>query len=515
MKKLLGSQKKKSLFWSGVCGLIVGTVVAVFNPGVFPLVAFLTAFLLAAFSYWLIHWVSGWLALNRTARGASVFAFGLRIFIGVLLFLALPVFGYDEAPPNNGYLYLDAYERDMDAWKLASSGKSLTAAFRSEFATDQYGGLLALSAAIYRFLSPDAHRPLLILIITSFFNVFGLPFLWKGVFKRWGEKTANVAAWIYALYPESVILSASQMREPILIGLSAVAFWGVLKWKEDQRLSLVSLVGSVLLMSFISIKAAVAIGLLLIIWFWMENLLPDMTPKARLVSAVLFIAVFGAIIFFSWDWLLGSAKWDLLLTEGASGRIQWEVELIGERFRTPFIIAYGLAQPVLPAAIVYPGLPIMRAIAVYRSLGWYLLAPLLLNALFLVWKTQPKENRRVLLFFIAAVLLWTLISSARAGGDQWDNPRYRAIFLIWMVLVGAWSWTETLKRRSPWLWRLLILEVIYIGFFIHWYLSRYFGLFKRMNFWPMVRLLAIIGALVILGGLLFDLIYNRIRKTNL
>jgi len=201
MKKLLGSQKKKSLFWSGVCGLIVGTVVAVFNPGVYPLVAFFTAFLLAAFSYWLIHWVSGWLALNRTARGASVFAFGLRIFIGVLLFLALPVFGYDEAPPNNGYLYLDAYERDMDAWKLASSGKSLTAAFRSEFATDQYGGLLALSAAIYRFLSPDAHRPLLILIITSFFNVFGLPFLWKGIFKRWGEKTANVAAWIYALYP--------------------------------------------------------------------------------------------------------------------------------------------------------------------------------------------------------------------------------------------------------------------------------------------------------------------------
>jgi hypothetical protein len=198
--------------------------------------------------------------------------------------------------------------------------------------------------------------------------------------------------------------------------------------------------------------------------------------------------------------------------EGSSGRIQWEVELIGERFRAPFIIGYGLAQPVLPAAIIYPGLPITRSIAIFRASGWYLLVPLLISGFILLWKKQPKSEQRILLFFFLAVLIWTVISSARAGGDQWDNPRYRAILLVWMALLGGWSWAETIKKRSPWLWRLLFLEIVYIGFFIHWYLSRYYGLFKRMDFWPMVRLLGGIGIAVIFGGLIFDLIYNKVRK---
>ena len=118
-------------------------------------------------------------------------SFALRLVIGIILFAALPVYGYDEAPPNNGYLYLDAYARDTDAWQLASSGDSLLTAFQNEFRTDQYGGLLSLSAAIYRTFSPDAHRPLLILILTSFFTSLGLPFLWKAISTRWDEKTAN------------------------------------------------------------------------------------------------------------------------------------------------------------------------------------------------------------------------------------------------------------------------------------------------------------------------------------
>ena len=57
-----------------------------------------------------------------------------------------------------------------------------------------------------------------------------------------------------------------------------------------------------------------------------------------------------------------------------------------------------------------------------------------------------------------------------------------------------------------------MLEFVYIGFFIHWYLSRYYDMFKRMDFWPMVKLLADIGAVVIFGGLIFDLIYNKLRR---
>ncbi len=504
----------RELFWSIFSGLLIGVVVAWLNPGAQPLRAFFVSFLLAGFSWWIITRVFSYLGVNRTARLATALAFGLRLLIGVVLFFTLPIYGYDEAPPNNGYLYLDAYERDTDAWELASSGQSLTAAFSDEFTTDQYGGLLSLSASIYRLLSPDAHRPLLILILTSFFAALGLPFLCKGIQQRWGDKTANASAWIYALYPESIILGASQMREPILIGLSAVAFWGVLNWRENRKLSIISLIISSLLIAFISIKAAAAVALVLAIWFWMENLLPEMNKTWRIISfSVLGMAIVAGVLL-SWNWLVNSSRWDLLLMEGSSGRIQWELELVGERFRAPFIIGYGLAQPVLPAAIVYPGLSITRSIAIFRALGWYLLVPLLISGFILVWKILPKSDRRILLFFFLTTLVWTFISSARAGGDQWDNPRYRAIFLVWMAFLGGWSWIKTLEKRSPWLWRLLLLEFIYIGFFIQWYLSRYFALFKRMDFWPMVRLLGIIGVIVIFGGLFFDLIYNKVRKAK-
>lgn len=514
-KNLTGTQGLREFYWSAAAGAAVAFPVAWLNPGPHPLRAFFISFLLAGFSWWIITKALHWLGAHHSIQWATVLAFGLRLLIGIILFAALPVYGYDEEPPNNGYLYLDAYRRDSDAWALASSGQSLADAFGNEFATDQYGGLLSLSAGVYRLLSPDAHRPLLVLILTSFFATVGLPFLWRGVKDRWGEKTANSSAWIYALYPESIILGASQMREPILIGLSAIAFWAVLKWREDRKLSILFLFISSLLMSFISIKAAAAIILVLTIYFWMENLLSTMNRRWRIVSLVIFALVIIVGIILGWGWLVDSSRWDLLLMEGSSGRIQWELELLGERYRAPFIIGYGLAQPVLPAAIIYPGLPITRSIAIFRALGWYLLVPLLISGFILLWKKQPKSEQRYLLFFFLAIFIWTVISSARAGGDQWDNPRYRAILLVWMALLGGWSWAETIKQRSPWLWRLLFLEIVYIGFFIQWYLSRYYGLFKRMDFWPMVSLLGGIGVAVIFGGLIFDLIYNKVRKDQM
>lgn len=507
MKKVL-----PYLWFSIIPALLVGTAVAVLNPGSHPLVGFIIAFILTALCSFCLKFACDSLKVNRLAGSAAAASFALRLAIGIILFAALPSYGYDEAPPNNGYLYLDAYARDADAWQLASSGGSLLTAFQNEFRTDQYGGLLSLSAAIYRTISPDAHRPLLILILTSFFTALGLPFLWKAISSRWDERTANISAWIYALYPESLILGASQLREPILIGLSAITFWGVVQWGQSRRNSLLALCLGAAGMVFISLKAAAAILLGMAIWFWLENILPHVNKKWRTLTSLLLLAVIIAGLFLSWGWLVDSSKWDLYLMESSSGRIQWEVELVGQKLRAPFIIGYGMAQPVLPAAIVYPGIPITRAISIFRALGWYLLVPLMLSGFLLIWKKQTKENRVVLLLFFFLSLVWVFVSSARAGGDQWDNPRYRSLFLVWMVFLAGWSWVETLRRRSPWLWRLLLLEAVYIGFFIQWYLSRYYDLFKRMDFWPMIKLLGMIGAAVILGGLIFDLIYNKLRK---
>jgi len=446
-------------------GFLISIMVTFADPGTAPLNTFLSTFSLSFIFVFILFFA--WKKVNPSPKTGWLTAttFGIRILIGILLFLSLPVFGYDEEPPNYGYLYLDAFQRDTDAWELASSGSSLTCAFRDEFYSDQYGGLLSLSAALYRVFSPYSHRPLLIVILTAFFSALGLPFFDSIIRKQWGNRIADICSWIYVLYPESVILGASQMREPILIGLSALLLWSLFRWADNKKSSITASILCVIGLVFISVKAAV-----------------------------------------------DSSIWDLYLMESASGRIQWELELIGKRFRTPFIVAYGILQPVLPATIVYPGIPIMRAISIFRALGWYALLPTLLTSSILVWRTKKIEKKGIIFLFMAIVAIWTVISSARAGGDQWDNPRYRSILFIWYALLGSWAIFETQKRKSPWLWRIVLLEIIYTGFFIHWYLSRYFGVFKRMDFWPMIRLLIIIGGIILFGGLIFDWVYQKFRS---
>ena len=54
----------------------------------------------------------------------------------------------------------DAYERDQAAWDLGHSGKPLLKAFEGNYRkADQYGGLLFLSAVVYRFLGGTPSIP--------------------------------------------------------------------------------------------------------------------------------------------------------------------------------------------------------------------------------------------------------------------------------------------------------------------------------------------------------------------
>ncbi len=507
-------QSKKIILISITGGLITGFLVAIINPGTNPIIGFTTAGVITAACLFFLQFIASKLSGNRQLTTAIFLAFFLRLLIGILLFTLLPSFGYDEPYNNTGYLYLDAYRRDTDAWQLAQSDAPITTAFQEELSTDQYGGLLTLSAGVYRYLSPDGHRPLLILILTSFFYTVGLPFFWSAVKHRWNEKIANASAWIYALYPESIILGASQMREPILIGLSTIAFWGVTIWDRSNKNSLLAIAASLIAMVFISSKAAVAILAAIALWFWLDNLLEKSSKLIRTLSWVFLILVICAGVLMSWNWLVDSSKWDLYLMESASGRIQWELELIGEQYRVPFIITYGLAQPVLPATIVYPGILLTRAVAIFRAVGWYLLIPLMVTGFLLFWKQPDRKNKRIMLLFFILIMVWMLISSARAGGDQWDNPRYRSVFLAWMAFTAGWALVETITKHSFWLWRLLLVEIIYTSFFIQWYLSRYYSLFKRMDFWPMIKLLLAIGAVIIAGGLIFDVGYTKFKERD-
>ena len=223
---------------------------------------------------------------SRKATTIALLALILRLGIGVALTLLLPVFGYKDSQEHQaGYVYTDAYLRDNQAYSLAVSGQPILNAFSGQLPGDQYGGMLAISAFIYRFLSPDAHRPFLILILGAVAATWGVLCLWKASNSWFGEKTALFAAWLFALYPESVLLGSSQMREAIVIPLTALTFYGVTAITNHLRqgwfwilLSAIILFPIQPLVSFISL--AVLFG----VWVFDPTTLPILRNKRTILA---------------------------------------------------------------------------------------------------------------------------------------------------------------------------------------------------------------------------------------
>ena len=503
---------RSRLIVSIVSGILLGAGVASFSPGVFVNSWLASSFLLILSIYGLIsawHWAGG----GKAMAWMILLAFALRLGVGVATTVLLPDYGFDTEQQNAGYLFYDAYRRDLQGWDLAVSDQPLWASFRDEFTTDQYGGLLSMSAAVYRYLSPDEHRPILILILAAFAAALGVPFLWRAVSERWNVGLANLAAWVYVLYPDGILFSASQMREPFLIGLISISFWAVMNLEKSSRriwwLLFVSLLG----MGVISSRVTVMVVAVLAVIYWVEKLIPKSDTWRKIGWVVL--ALSGvAIVFLSWGWMRNSSSWDILVTELGSGWVQKVTEEIGEWIRVPFVIVYGIAQPVLPAAIAYPTLLIWKIIAIARAAGWYLLVPFLFYSLFTVWKVESKKERRFLLWMMFFIAIWVVISSVRAGGDQWDNPRYRMIFIPWMALVASWSVQRAWKYKDVWLARWLVVEGIFLYYFTNWYFSRYFLVWRRLPFWENVTRIVVLSAIVLGSGWLWDLIRWLISRNT-
>ncbi|MFM8320794.1 MAG: hypothetical protein ACKOC5_07745, partial [Chloroflexota bacterium] len=91
-------------------------------------------------------------------------AAALHLFAGMLWMGLLPRYGHGNQAERQGYVMGDAYARDNVAWRLARSNEPLISAFTDNRRVDQYGGLLFLSAAVYRYLGADFHQPMLVLM---------------------------------------------------------------------------------------------------------------------------------------------------------------------------------------------------------------------------------------------------------------------------------------------------------------------------------------------------------------
>lgn len=485
-------------------GIVLGAIVAAVSPGSFW-TGWFGAGLLSTISIFAMIAAWEWAGHGRILGLLVLLAFVLRLGVGIGLSLALPVWGYDKDCQKSGYLFRDACVRDRESYSIAHKNEGLYWFSGIKLDTDQYGGLSFLSAWVYRYLSYDAHRTFLILILGAAFAALGLPFLYRGILLRWPARVALLAVWIYALYPDSIFFSASQMREPFLVGLSAVAFFAAASWQSSLRRSLLIFTLAVAAMFLFSFRVALVIAGLLAVWFWLEFSLGRSGRRWQVLGWLGIVAGVLLMAGFTWSWFRSSAGYDLRVTLQESGQVAQQFKALGSRMVIPAVTIYGVAQPVLPAAVTDPDATLLwKIIAIVRSLGWYLLAPFLIYGMFTVWRESDPRLRRLLIWLSLAVLLWLFVASLRGGGDETDNPRYRSLLMPWLALLAAWTIDWAIAHRDAWLWRWVAVEAIFVGFFTHWYLARNYKLWVKLPFWTMVMMILVFSGVVLAGGWVWD-----------
>mgnify|MGYP001358308663 CR=1 FL=1 len=509
MKKL--PRWVSDLLLSLLSGLVLGGILSGFCVG---------NFWQSFFAFSLFSWV-GLFALIRAWRffGAQrslailmAVALFLRLAVAVIGSSGLPKWGYNNEVNKAGFFYSDAYDRDKVAYQLAVSDKALFTAFTMHESVDQYGGLLFISALIYRTFSPDQARPLLISLLAALVSTLGIAFFWSALQKRWSLKISNTAAWILAIFPDAVLLGSSQMREPFLIALICIAFWAILDWQAHPLRTILITLPILGLSCLFSVPAGGIFAAILASTIVLEWSLSQKNSSLRKVGLFTLIVVGLAALAGGWLWLRSTLYYDSYTTMMDSGFVQDLLRRkIGVQWMIPFTSVYGLTQPLLPAAIMEPSIAIWKTIAILRGFGWYTALPLLLFAFFAVFKADTKESRWLLTLYSLVFLLWVVVSSVRAGGDLWDNPRYRYILLPFMALLISWAIYHYRHFRSAWLWRWIAVVFVFLTFFMILYVCRYTGIHFIFSFTQTIFIIALLTFVILAGGLIWDML-KRHRK---
>ncbi|MBX3048336.1 MAG: glycosyltransferase family 39 protein [Anaerolineales bacterium] len=428
--------------------------------------------------------------------GAAVL---LRLLMGVVWLLALPAGGYDTDVQQAGYVMQDAFNRDQAAWQLAQSETPLVHAFQGYSHTDQYGGLLFLSAAVYRYLGGGEHQPLMVLVLAAAVSGLAVAYTWAFARRTLGPRVAHLAACGVALYPEAVLLGSSQMREAFTVCLLPLALYALLRCREklsaaNLALLLVPLgLTAALTSAFIpSLLGTLALVFLAIErWPWLRS--------RRVWLGVLAATGLGVLLFFllfdeSELWLVQAAQWQVYVSANASGWVAREFERLPLGAQIPFLVSYGVLRPLLPAALTAGGPLVWTMIGVWRALGWTVLLAFLLYAIYLV--LRDRKWLEVPGALLLAVWATNILTSYRGGGDLWDNPRYRSAFASIQLILAAWAWVRSRERSDPWLHRSIGVAVCLLVWFIPWYLRRYAD-FE----WPLVDLHQVAGVGLATAGL--------------
>ncbi|MBI5354497.1 MAG: hypothetical protein HZB50_17795 [Chloroflexi bacterium] len=518
--------KKQDFLWIIPLSLILGAVLSVLQTGNW-LMGWLGFSFLFIITISLLTLSTKWAGGGKTLAWMIALAFILRFAGGVTTYLALPVYGYVDEDQSAGYTYTDAHRRDAQAWELATSEDSIFNAFSKTYASDQYGGLLAFSAFIYRYVSPDSHRTLMLVLLSAFMSALALPFFWKAVNQEWGERLASTSGWIYALYPESILIGGSALREPYLWAFSAFVLWGFVSLYStrgfdtpleghsgllNHRQSILWLGLGIAGMLLISPGVAVATLIILAGWVYFTRGQRQISWRMVFVFAVvLILGLFLLSFALNRNGNLGNgnpldvlnnfirevASWGGLQLKRSSGMVDAVFKKIPDWMQLPFVTIYGIFQPVLPAAFAEPTLLIWRIIQVLRAMGWYALLPALALSFLASTSEGEKKKRAVFIWLSLFMFIWILFTALRGGGDQWDNPRYRAIMILWQAILAGNVWIWWRETKNTWVPRVLAMELVFLIFFGQWYASRYFSIGVQLPFTRMVAIILGLWAVIL------------------
>ena len=477
--------------------------------------------------------------MKRSIYLVALLAFVLRMGLAVTASSLLPVAGYDSKTRQAGYLFFDAYRRDSQSWDLAQSAKPLIKAFDDKFSSDQYGGLLWVSAFIYRYLSGGTHQPLLVILLGALIGALGVPFVYLAA-RRWaGERTAMIAALLFAFFPEAILLGASQMREPYLMTFIAMFFYGVTEWQAARGklpaqtpairgagrgfqvwLWMILALAGMLLVSpaFAAVSIGVSAG-----WLFFADSSSDKAqrkiPWQMIAVGAGIFALALVVLAASWgslvaakgggifgtlgSWARETTRLNAYLLGRSSGIVQLLFQALPTALALPFVAVYGILQPVLPAAIFEPSIPFWQTLGIVRALGWYLLLPLVAFAPIAAFALPAGQRRKQWLWLSLVVWVWILIAALRGGGDQWDNPRYRVILFAWIVMLAAMAFQQIKSGVGRWFWRICAVEAVILLVFGHWYTWRYLGLGFNIGIRNTLVIAIGLSILVVLGDWLW------------
>jgi hypothetical protein len=387
--------------------------------------------------------------------------------------------------------------------------------------SDQYLGMVTFSAGLYRVVSPDAHRPLLMVELAALASALGALFTWAFLRAAFGDRVAALAVWGMALYPESVLLGSSQMREPFLIAMYAAGFYGYAVERQGQLRSGLAWMASAIIVA-LPLSPPFALALLLTLlgaWVWEGRsklkgrwialaaagglALVALFLMARAWSSIGDLGSLGVDALVRW-WTHATDTWRTSLLIQESPIIGFFLDMFPAWAQVPLITGYGLLLPLLPAALADTSNPVWWTIAVFRAAGWTVLIPFLISATVIVF--QRRRWRELQAYLLVIVMVSALLAAMRASSLQWDNPRYRAVLLFAQVALAAWAWEESRRTHSPWLWRVALIEAVDLLLILGWYAGRYWGM-------PQIGLSrTLIGLVVLTVGLLAGFIGSDLLR---